>query len=213
MALSDFWQILDHQVFDGKPFLNVYQVKRILAGADADDVSQGFINSIVELELLALQPTGVGRTTIDVANLGDVTDFVSIDSSSLPGQLVGDPLPGFNAATLQFNRTRTDMRNGAKRFCVGQEGNTANGIWSAGFQTSLTSLLTALLNPWEASGVPGVDICELVIMKRFCVDPLEDPCTIYRLPNTSAEADANHYVPTLGVVRPRVRSQVSRKVL
>jgi len=212
VALSDFWQLLDHQVIEGQNILNVYHLKRILAGANANSVGQAFIKSILEDEMLASQPNTLTRTTIDVANLGDVTDFISIDSSTLPGVLAGQFLPGFNALTIQLNRTRTDMKNGQKRYCVGGESQQADGEWTSGFLTTMATLATALITPWEEQAAPGVDVCDLVVLKRFCVVAGQDPCVEYRLPNTDAEIDANHYVPTATIVRALVKSQVSRKV-
>lgn len=213
MALSDFWELKDNQVVGTQSILNVYHLKRILAGADANQVGQAFINSILEDELLALQDASIARTTIEVRNLGTATDFISIDSSSLPGSRVGVRFANFNAASIQLNRTRTDMKNGQKRFLVGTEADAGDGNWEAAFITNLGTLATALITPWETSAAPGVDVASLVVLKRFCVVPLQDPCLKYRLPETSVEIDANHYVPTVTVVRSRQRSQVSRKVL
>ncbi len=213
MALSDFWELKDNQIRQGKPILNVYHLKRILAGATANSVGQAFIKSILTDELLALQDASLGRVTIDVRNLGTVTDFISIDSSTLPGSRAGSAWASFTAATIQFNRTRTDIKNGAKRFDVGVETDSENGIWEVAFVTELSDLATALITPWEEAAAPGVDVADLVVLKRFCVVAGQDPCLKYRLPNTDAEIDAFHYNPTATIVRPKQRSQVSRKIL
>ncbi len=213
MALSDFWEVKDFQTFLGKTILNVYHVKRILAGANAFSVAQGFIDSIIMAELADLQDTDLGRTVLEVTNLGDVTDFITSDTSALAGLRVGVSFSGFTAATVQFNRTRTDMKNGQKRFCVGNETDANQGVWNAGIVTELNDLATALITPWEDNAAPGIDICQLVVLKRFCVVPAQDPCLQYRLPNTTAEVDANHYVPVSTIVRGNQRSQVSRKIL
>lgn len=210
MALSDFWELVDNQAISGSPLQNVYHCKRILAGANANDVGQAFIKTILQDELLALQPALLTRSSIDVRNLGDPFDFISIDSSTLPGSRVGQFLPAFNAAAIQFNRLRTDMRNGNKRWCAGGEGDQVDGTWTVAFQSLLSDLGDAMVSKWEQVAAPGIDVCEYTILKRFCVVPAQDPCVEYRLPDTSAEVDANHYVPTNFVVRPLVRSQVSR---
>ncbi len=213
MALSDFWELKDNQVLDGSAILNVYHCKRILAGANANSIGQAFIKTIVTDELKALQDDTLTRTSIDVRNLGDVTDFISIDSSTLPGTRSGQFLTTFNAAAIRFARTRTDMRNGHKRYTVGVETDANDGTWTAAFNTLLASLATALINPWEEVAAPGVDVCDLVILKRFCVVPAQDPCLQYRLPETDAEVDANHYNPTNAIVKAHITSQVSRKHL
>lgn len=213
MALTDFWQVKDNQVYLGKPVLNIYHVKRVDVAADAIDVALSFRDWILVTQLPALQPDNLLRTTIEVENLGDVTDFASIDSSAFPGTIIANDLPSFNAATIQFNRTRTDMKNGRKGFLAGTESEQDEGTWVAGFVTLLNSLATKIMDPWEHLTQPGIDQVEFVILKRFCVVPAQDPCLQYRLPNTNTEVDDKHYVPTTALVRNKVRSQVSRKIL
>ena len=213
MALSDFWEVKDRQVFDFKPVLNIYHVKRIDGGADAAAIAQAFLDWILLAELVTVQPVKLTRTTVDVENLGSPTDFASLDSSAHPGSVTGPQLPGFNAATIQFNRTRTDMKNGMKRWVAGTETELNEGTWLSTFITLLQGVADRIMTPWEEAASPGIDLVEFCVLKRFCVVPAQDPCLQYRLPNTSAEIDANHYVPTNALARSRVRSQVSRKVL
>lgn len=213
MALSDFWELKDNQVYDGKPVLNIYHVKRIDGGANAGNIAQAFMDWVLLAQLVNVQPIGLTRTTVDVENLGSPTDFASVDSSAFPGGVLGQELPGFNAATIQFNRTRTDMKNGMKRWVAGTESEQNAGDWVVGFVTLLQGVADRIMDPWEEAAAPGIDLVEFVILKRFCVVPLQSPCLVYRLPDTSAEIDANHYVPTNALTRTRVRSQVSRKVL
>jgi hypothetical protein len=213
MALSDFWQVKDNQVYNGKPLLNVYHVKRILVGATAGPVGQAFIDSVLDGGLDAMQPNGVSRTTLEIENLGDPTDFASIGVTGYPGQLTAQPLPSFNTATIQFNRTRTDMKNGMKRFFVGTEEEQDAGDWVPGMITSLNTLALSIITPWEDDSSPGIEVCEFVILKRWCVVPEQSPCLKYRLPDDDDEIDDFHYVPVSYVSQPRVRSQVSRKVL
>lgn len=212
MALSDFYEIRDAQVFAGRNMLNVYHVKKVLGGIDASDVKDAFINHIVEDHLVLLQPDTVSRTTITIENLGDPTDFFIVDSSTLPGQRVGQTLPGFNAATIQLVRARNDMKHGQKRYFVGGEADQNNGLWGGAFITLLQALGTDLVTPWEKDATPGIDIVEMVVLQRYCIVPAQDPCVGYRLPN-AAEIDTSYYVPQSTIVRAQVRSQVSRKVL
>lgn len=213
MPLSDFWEIKDNQVLDGQPLLNIYQAKRILAGANATLVGQALIDQVITPMALAIQPIGVTRTTMEITNLGTVTDFTTLDTSGIPSGVAGNRLPEFNAAGIQFNRTRSDMKNGQKRWLAGAEPEQADGIWVPAFITLLQTAASNLLDPWETNAAPGVDVCEFVIIKRFCVVPGQDPCVAYELPTTDPLIDANHYVPVTATVRTRVRSQVSRKKL
>ena len=212
MALSDFWELKDNQVLAGKNILNVYHVKRIKTLADATEVATAFINTVLDDGLIQNQAEDLTRTTIDVANLGDPTDFISIDSSSLPGQLLGEWPAAFNVAAIQFNRTRNDMKNGQKRFTMFDEGAQADGVYIASAIAVLEDLRDDVMGVWQIDAQPGVDIVEFCILKRFCIVPAQDPCVAYRLPDTDAEADDNHYVPIAGVVRANVKSQVSRKI-
>ncbi len=213
MALADFWQVKDNQILGGLNILNVYHVKRILAGADAQDVALAFINTILTLNFRALQDNQLTRTTVEVENLGTPTDFVAEDSSAFPGTDVGDHPAIFNAASIQFNRTRTDMKNGQKRFMFGNDNDSADGVYDATFMSDLDSVGTTIIGTWKTAAAPAVDVCAFVILKRFCVVPGQAPCLQYRLPNTDTEIDDKHYVPVSFTSRDRVRSQVSRKRL
>jgi hypothetical protein len=105
------------------------------------------------------------------------------------------------------------MKNGQKRFLFGNDTDAVDGVWSAGFLTNLDTVAASIIDPWEKAAAPGVDVVAFVILKRFCVVPAQSPCLDYRLPNTDAEIDANHYIPIATTQRARIRSQVSRKRL
>jgi len=213
MALTDFWELKDNQVLQGQNILNVYHLKRIDPGALALDIAEAFAFSILTLAFRGLQAFNLSRTTIEVQNLGDPTDFVAFDSSAFPGSDAGDHYAIFNAAAIQFNRTRTDMKNGQKRWVMGNETEAINGVWDAAFQASLTNVGDNMVDKWVTAAAPLVDVCNFVILKRFCVVPGQEPCLKYRLPDTDVEIDQNHYVPIFFTVRDKVRSQVSRKRL
>ncbi len=213
MALTDFWEIKDNQGLAGATILNVWHVKRILAGANAQTIVDAFEFSILTLAFRSLQASVLTRSTIEVQNLGDPTDFVSSDSSAFPGTDTGSFMPTLTSATIQFNRTRTDMKNGQKRFAMGAETDYALGVWDAGFVAELAIIRDAILDPWKTAAAPLVDVCSFVILKRFCVVDGQSPCLKYRLPKTDTEIDDKHYVPLTGTIRQSVRSQVSRKTL
>ena len=213
MPLTDFWQLKDNQILSGTNVLNVYHLHRILVGATATQVAQAFLDSILTAGFLGLQDNNLTRTTVEVENMGDPEDFVALDSSAKVGTDSSDHPAIFNAATMQFNRTRVDMKNGQKRFLFGNDGESVDGIWTAGFLTNFDAVAATIIAPWEEAAAPGVDVCEFVILKRFCVVDEQSPCLKYRLPDTDDEIDDNHYVPVSTTQRARVRSQVSRKRL
>ena len=171
------------------------------------------MGSILTLAFLGNQDNNLSRSTVQCQNLGDVTDFASVDSSGFPGSDTGDRPAVFNAAAIQFNRTRTDMKNGQKRFLMGNDNDAADGAWAGTFVASLEVIRDNILDTWKTAAAPAVDVCAFVVLKRFCVVSGQSPCLKYRLPETDVEIDGNHYVPVSGLVRTRIRSQVSRKVL
>lgn len=213
MALSDFWELKDHQVVGGQNILNVYHCKRILAGAVAADVANAFTFSILAGNFRGMQTLALTRTTIEVQNLGFPTDFTSIDSSAFGGTDTNQYQPSFYTTAIQLNRTRTDMKNGQKRYFMGSELDVSNGVWDTNFLNQMDLVGNTLIDPWVTLLDPLVDVCNMAILKRFCVVPAQDPCLKYRLPNTDAEIDAFHYVPLAFLSRTRPRTQNSRKVL
>lgn len=104
------------------------------------------------------------------------------------------------------------MKNGQKRWVAGLEADIAVNDWSAGFLASMDTLGTALVGDWERAAIPGVKVCEYVILKRVCTTTPSPPCAgTYRLPENDAELVLYH--PISFVSRATVRSQVSRKTL
>jgi hypothetical protein len=213
MSLGDFYEIRDFQNFNQQNILNVYHVRNLGAGGPAANVATTLIQWVFPF-LLPFQDQLLARTVIEVQNLASPFDFASVDSSGSPGTATGTPLSTFSAATIQFNRTRTDIKNGMKRFTVGAEGNAEGNVWTSGFLVSMQALADQIVQPWELDATPGVERLEFVILKRFCTTSPSPPCAgTYRLPETDAEADNNFYAPNTATARNTIRSQVSRKRL
>lgn len=213
MPLLDFYEIRDFQAFDGQQILNIYHYKKVDPGATATVMGTAFIESILPT-LVLQQVVGITRTVLEVENLGSPFDFAAIDTSGSPGAAVGAPLSSFEAASIQLNRTRNDMKNGAKRLAAGTEGSKNGNDWAAPFITAMQVIADLLVTPIVLDATPLVDRGELVVLKRFCtVQPPPSPCPSYRLPDTDLEIDANHYVPVTATMSAVARSQVSRKRL
>ncbi len=213
MPLIDFYEVRDFQVRASQETLNVYHYENLGSGGPAVNIGQAFIDTVLPV-LRPLQPASLQRTFLEVQNLGSPFDFATIDTSGLPGTRAGSSLATFVAATIQLNRTRTDIKNGMKRFSCGVEADIGANQWEAAFLTSLTGLADILVVPLELSGSPGISRAQLVVLKRFCTTAPSPPCAgVYRLPNTDAEIDGNNYVPISATRRAKVRSHVSRKEL
>lgn len=213
MALKDFYELRDFQQAGAQSVLNVYHYIRGVGAPTAQKVGDAFIETIFPI-LTPIQSATVTRSVIEVENLDDPFDFATIDTSGNPGTLAGAALTTINAATIQLNRTRNDIKNGMKRFYVGTEASLLTNFWEAAFLVSLQALADKLVVPIELAASPGVSQGHLVILKRFCTILPSPPCTgVYRLPNTDAEADGNNYQPISATARNTIRSQVSRKRL
>ncbi len=193
--------------------LNVYHVRNLGAGGPAANVAQTLIEWIYPV-LRLIQASSLSRTFIEVENLGSAFDFATVDTSAFPGLDINQKLSTLTAATIQFNRTRNDIKNGQKRFAVGAEDNVNGNAWDSAFLTQLQDLGDKLVDQWELDATPGVKRLELVILKRFCKTVPSPPClSSYELPSTDALIDANFYRPLTATPRATVRSQVSRKQL
>lgn len=212
MAIEDFYEVLDHHNAGGVQVLNVYHVERDSGIITSALIAEAFEDSILT-PLLLLQDDRIQHTEIAVRNLGDPTDFNSrAPVPNLGTRITGAGFAQFYAAAIQFNRTRTDMKHGQKRFFAGVEPDQEDGTWNGGFLTALESIRDPLLTDWERASAPAVPVCRYVILQRVCVVPGQEPCLKYRLPDVTDEPIVK-YTPVTAIIRDRVRSQVSRKKL
>lgn len=211
MAFSDWYELIDQQTISGQIINNVYHVVRASPTFTAENMVQAYRDSILSV-MLPLQTTGLKHNVLSARSLDDPLDFYSIAPVPGDGTLVGLQLSSYISATIQFNRLRTDMKNGQKRFFVGSESELAANFWVGAFLVDVAALGDAITTTWEEAAAPGVDVCNYGILKRVCIiQPPPVPCPGYRLPENDAELI--FYIPTTAVARPTVRSQVSRKQL
>lgn len=211
VELEKMYEVKDMQEVGPQNLLNVYHVQRDNAGVSAGNIATAYIDSVIP-DLLLIQPTSLNHSTIEVTNLADPTDFANVSIDPEAGTRVGDPFAGFVSAAIQFTRTRNDMKNGQKRFMAGVEADSVGSLWAAAFLDDLDDVKAAILAPWERAANPGFDVCFYAIIKRVCTtQPPPDPCPGYRLPEDNDELE--FYIPTSGVSRDTLRSQVSRKRL
>lgn len=209
MGISDIYQVIDKQVFGTTSVNNIYQVERDNAAITASVIAEAFEDRVIT-PLLPLQDGALSHTVIEVQNLGDPTDFATRIPAPNVGTRVGEPFASFVAAAIQFNRTRTDIKNGQKRFVVGVETDADGNNWLAAFVTSMETVRDPILALWFTDALPAAPVCNFIVVKRICtVQPPPDPCLSFRLPETDAEL--LFYNPTTGIVRSVIRSQVSRK--
>lgn len=211
MAYADLYEVLDQQSVGGEQILNAYQVERASGAFAALDIAVAFIDSMGSL-IRNIQHTIVQHDIVTVRSLDDPTDFATAVMSPNTGVLTGAQISNFSAATIQFNRRRTDMNNGQKRFIAGTELSATGNLWTAAFRDTVQIVADRLVQPWETAAAPGVDVCSLVIIKRICTTAPSPPCAGgYRLPLSTDPLTL--YTPLSALARDTVRSQVSRKRL
>lgn len=211
VELEKMYVVKDFQAVGPTRILNVYMVQREDSSATALSIAQAYDDQILS-PLLPLQDIAVTHEKIEVENVVDATDFATVVPSPNGGTRVGEATPGFQAFSIQFNRLRTDMKNGQKRFMVGIETDYHADFWLSGFVTSMETIRDAILDTWVRDATPTIPECNFVVIKRICSTTPSPPCAgSYRLPVDDAELV--FYQPTSGIARDTVRSQVSRKRL
>ncbi len=211
MAFSDWYEVIDAQESDAQSILNVYHVQKLNPSFDANEVALAYSNTILQ-PVLAMQTGNVTHPTITVRSLDNPLDFAGLSPSPNVGTLGGVGLSSFSAATIQFTRLRTDMKNGQKRWIAGSESNIVRNLWDATLLALLDAVGAACVTAWETAFDPGIPVCTFGILKRICTSTPSPPCVKgYRLPESDAELV--FYTPSTFTSRDRVRSQVSRKRL
>lgn len=208
---SDMYEIIHRMEQGGEPILNVYHVERDNIGLDAQVMAEAFNDTILPT-LADMQYTGLTNLEITARSLDDPFDFFSRLPGITNGLRAGADFAQFNVVTVQFNRTRTDMRNGQKRVTAGVEADTNGALWLAGILADSADYATAMLNAWELDGQPGIAKCRYVVLQRVCTTSPSPPCLGgYRLPVDDDELE--FFRPLTAIVRNTVRSQTSRKRL
>ncbi len=211
MALTEWYEVLDKHNAGGVNLLNVYHVIRDNGGVTSTLVAEAFEDSILT-PLLALQDDRYIHTSIEVRNLATETDFhVRAPVPDQGTRVVQAGFAQFYACSIQFNRTRNDMKHGQKRFAVGVESDASDSGWAGAFLTEMETMRDPLLTDWERAAAPGVAVCRYGIIQRVCDVEGQEPCLKYRLPETDTELE--FFIPTSAIIRDRIRSQVSRKRL
>ncbi len=211
VELSKMYEVRAHQVFATQNVLQVYHCQRSDPTATALTIAQAYADRIIPL-LLPLQDPLISHTVVEVQNLGDPLDFATLVPSPNVGTRAGEAITSFVSMAIQFNRKRTDMKNGQKRYAAGVETDINHNFWLSAFVTSFETVRDTVLAAWFRDATPAIAECNYVVIKRICSTSPSPPCIGgYRLPVDDAELV--FYNPTDGIVRNTVRSQVSRKRL
>lgn len=204
------YDIVHDMTLRGQNVLNAYQVERANAGEGAGSISDAFQNSILPIVRL-WQNDNVVNNEIRIRNLGDPLDFGTFTLAAAAGLRVGATSPSFVSGGIKFNRLRSDMKSGFKRFAGAEEGDYVEGVLSAAALVLLTNMGNAIIGNWLSS-IDSHIVCNYVIIKRICTTtpPPGDPCPSYRLPTPTDTL--TFYTPSSFVNSTNIRSQVSRRV-
>ena len=210
MALSDFFEIrCKSRQGSSEEMLNVWHVHQ-LGLFTAVEIGEAFVDTALSA-ITALQSSFISYTSMDVWNLGDPIDFITVDLTGSGGARAGEVLPIHNAVEIRFNRTRRDMRHGHKRIGGIVETDSVSGGLATLFMVDVVAACATILADWERSAFPGVSVCEYVIIKRIpIVDPITGETTGYRLPTIDGELVS--YRPLTASPADFISHQVSRKL-
>lgn len=209
MALADIFQLVHNHTLFGVPMVNVYHAVRENSGEQAINITDSFANSVLPIIRL-YQSEDVVNNDLVAFNLDEETDFFTQSLLSAPGFRAGLDSPTFLAGGVRFPSLNRKVRSGQKRFAGALETDYANGVLDGPSTGLLEDIADALIGNWLDSG-DSHHVANFIILKRVCdeVDPVTGKCLKYRLPELDIELV--FYQPTVGLVKPDITSQVSRK--
>lgn len=114
--------------------------------ATAAILAEAFEFNVWTAIMLATIDDFVGTTMI-IENLDNPLDFGEFPYIYTPnGQVAGDGMPSFVSCQMTFLRSRSDVRNGAKRFAGIPDIDVTNNTLSAGYGTKMTTVGDFLIN-------------------------------------------------------------------
>ncbi len=185
MALNSVYQVIHKQIFGTTINCeNVYYFNHVVGTGHATQLGSLFATEAVAL-VNAMQSSNVHNVSVDVINLGDLSDFVSLIVVGA-GINEAEPMPAFNAISFTVKPNTRAVRHGGKRI-VGIPENSAvvDEITSAPILAAMEAYRIFLQSNFEGDD----DTWAPIIVKRVRE---EVPDTVpqaytYRLPTTDAE--------------------------
>lgn len=209
MALNTIYQLRHVQRWGGtgKPLESVYFFNHTAGLGKAIDLAQDFTTIMVPL-VLALQANLVENVSIDVINMGDLSDFYSTPLLG-SGEYVDQALPPYVSVGFTQKLDTRAVRKGGKRISGIPESVAANGSVIEGtyitkmdnYRAQLQVAMTSVSDTW----LP-------VVIKRVktAVPGTVPQQYTYRLPKTDAELVVANVVTAL--TSPVLTHQTSREV-
>lgn len=207
MALSDIYQLTLNQTLFGRNLQNVFFYERQDPAGSAAALAAAWIEFTMPF-YMDLQSASVQNTSVDVINLGDLTDFVSVPDDTVGGYGAVDTMPAFNAVGFSLRLDTRAVRPGSKRFSGVPETVVLNGVLTEptylGFVEAARQTLS---NP---AGTAGDEYNPIVVKRiKTAVAGTVPQKYKYRLPTTG---DTLTYGTVVAALADReVTSQTSRK--
>lgn len=208
MALSDFYEVIQTLTLQGVEMKNVFHVMKLSPGFTAVDIARAYNETVPPLAA-PFMSDAVTMTSLEVRCLDNPLDFGTFNVG-VPGGDTNPLVSRFVAYGVRFNRLRSDMRHGYKRWPGVTELGIQNGAVTAGYITLLNALNDALVATWYSIiPVNPTNICQYVIIKRVFDETTNPGSPFYRLPINDSELV--FYRPLTYQTAAAVTSQNSRK--
>lgn len=196
MALNTIYQLRLIQEWGsgGKRMENVFFYDHTAGSGEAADLATAFGTAILPA-IHELQNEIVKDYSIDVINLGDLSDFASVPTVG-QGDYSGDALPPYAAVGYTLKVSTRAVRKGSKRFSGVPESVQVNGqVTNATYATSMEALRILL----QTELVDASETWLPVVIKRVKTAvvgtvPLQ---YTYRLPTTDGELTIGEIVVAL----------------
>jgi len=208
VALSDVYQLIDHQQYINQDIENVWFFEKLDPAGTAADLIQAFITDLLPA-VRQIQGSGFYHAFVDCLNLGDLGDFDTEVTNVFGTAGGGDLLPSFNAVGYSLKPATRAVRPGSKRFAGILEAVVTNGAIT---EPTFVANVEALRIKLDDNVVGALSEYQPVIVKRikYVPDPEKPDHFAYRLPTAGDPL-------VLGLVKqavtnPEVTSQVSRKI-
>lgn len=205
MALSDIYQVVFRQLWNqAEPMLNVMHYRRQDISGSAEGLRLAWMEDIYPV-WRAAQSDIIWYQILQVANLGDPTDWSEVTFTNARGAAAGEALPPHSTINFTLRPEDRRVRPGSKRLPGVPQDWVTNGIVdAAGGITSYNNLRTALSNNLQ---VGAGTLYTPIIVKRV-KDTNENGKEYYRLPETDGEL---LFSDLFGVLwNTKVSHQVSR---
>lgn len=185
MALNTIYQVIHKQLFGTTiQCQNVYFFNHVVGTGHATQLGSLFATEAVAL-VNAMQSSGVHNVSVDVINLGDLSDFVSLIVVG-SGINVAEPMPAFNAISFTVKPNTRAVRHGGKRIVGLPEASAIiDEISSAPILDAMEAYRIFLQSNFEGDD----DTWAPIIVKRIR-EPIVGsvpPAFTYRLPVTDGE--------------------------